>query len=292
MTNTYRNSVSNMYKTKDGKYFHLHGSLNATPTFEFMGLPPYNEDISQEDAIKLIQTRAILYTAKELEAMADQHKQAGAIVWTEEEFAASAHVRFQSIRFHYLMEYAGPRDPPATCLQHGIDRIKIATNALLTWWQRSLDRHKSSRHHSSHCCENKTGLHMGDLLSRLAYRDQSSRAHWPSMVLMFCTSATKQCRKFPTIQSPSTWASALAISTSKIRKIGQLSSSCWKMWTLSWTATVLACSSDSDTARRLWRSALQAEAKVLSMSRKIATDGVVRSAIDLAGNRLQTAFLA
>jgi hypothetical protein len=66
--------------------------LNATPVFEFMGLPPYNEDISQDDAIKLIQDRVILYTAAELEQMVEDAKQAGTTVLKREEFLASPHV--------------------------------------------------------------------------------------------------------------------------------------------------------------------------------------------------------
>jgi hypothetical protein len=49
-SNLYRSLVSNIYKTKDG-YYHLHGSLDSTPTLELLGLPGFQDQLDNYDEI-------------------------------------------------------------------------------------------------------------------------------------------------------------------------------------------------------------------------------------------------
>ncbi|KAJ4387076.1 hypothetical protein N0V85_007759 [Neurospora sp. IMI 360204] len=87
----YRADTTNIYKTKDGKFFHLHGSMNPDPTLKSIGLPENMDFTTPEEATAYIQDAVAKYTAEELQTLADGHKQAGTICWTKEEFQASEH---------------------------------------------------------------------------------------------------------------------------------------------------------------------------------------------------------
>ena len=41
----YRRMSANMYKTKEGKYYHIHGSLEATTTLNMIGLEGHRPDL-------------------------------------------------------------------------------------------------------------------------------------------------------------------------------------------------------------------------------------------------------
>ncbi|XP_014555477.1 hypothetical protein COCVIDRAFT_102266 [Bipolaris victoriae FI3] len=92
LRNAYRTSATNIYRCKDGRYFHTHGSMNPDHTQDYLGLPhdmdvatleapwaPYVEKIAQIDS-------------HEMQRLAsDVSKQAGTICWTTEEFKNSEH---------------------------------------------------------------------------------------------------------------------------------------------------------------------------------------------------------
>ncbi|KIM36718.1 hypothetical protein M413DRAFT_77989 [Hebeloma cylindrosporum] len=86
---------TNIYKTKDGRFFHLHGSLNAVPIQRALSLssPPASEgSLSFTDACSLYQTAISQYTASELESlMDDTHRQAGTTCWSTTEYLSSPH---------------------------------------------------------------------------------------------------------------------------------------------------------------------------------------------------------
>lgn len=68
-------------------------SLNATPTFEVLGLPPYSEEKKEKRAAyKAIEERTLQLTSDEIEAMIRSIKQAGSPCLTREEFLATAYV--------------------------------------------------------------------------------------------------------------------------------------------------------------------------------------------------------
>lgn len=83
-----RQNATNVYKTKDGRYFHLHGSMNAEPTMQMMGVEDC--DATPEEAIRLYAEKVAQWDSKDLETTAnDKFKQAGVICYTPEEFFAS-----------------------------------------------------------------------------------------------------------------------------------------------------------------------------------------------------------
>jgi hypothetical protein len=94
MTSTqYRAAATNIYRTKDNRYFHLHGSMNPEPTIKALGLPLEENTPSAKfsDAIKPFQVEVAKYTAEEMQAQADGARQAGTIAWSVDEYNASEH---------------------------------------------------------------------------------------------------------------------------------------------------------------------------------------------------------
>jgi hypothetical protein len=82
--NPYRHAVSGMYRSKDGRVVHLHGSLNSTPTLASLGLPPFIDGLQEAEAIELIQSKASTFTADELQQQAECNKMPGQIMLTPE----------------------------------------------------------------------------------------------------------------------------------------------------------------------------------------------------------------
>ncbi|KAF2713518.1 CoA-transferase family III [Pleomassaria siparia CBS 279.74] len=88
----YRASATNIYKTKDGRYFHLHGSMNSDPTQTSLGLPPTMDCATAEDSWKPYMEKVSQIDSEEIQKLAsDVYKQAGTICWTTEEFKNSEH---------------------------------------------------------------------------------------------------------------------------------------------------------------------------------------------------------
>jgi hypothetical protein len=95
--NLYRRLSANIYKTKrEGEYYHTHGSLEATPILNAVDLPGFLKDSEDEGLrtlkenykgiCKLIQERTQEYSAEESEQMTVRLRQAGAVVYREEDF--------------------------------------------------------------------------------------------------------------------------------------------------------------------------------------------------------------
>jgi hypothetical protein len=99
-SNLYRRLSANIYETKrQGEYYHTHGSLDATPILNALGLPGFLKDSEDEGLraleedyegiCRLVQERTRRYTVEELEEMTVRLRQAGAVVYREEEFAGT-----------------------------------------------------------------------------------------------------------------------------------------------------------------------------------------------------------
>jgi hypothetical protein len=88
----YRQCATNIYKTKDGKFFHIHGSMNAEPTQRSLGLPPDMEGLSAEEAWKPYMEKMEQIDSDEMQKLAsDEYKQAGTICHTVDEYKNSEH---------------------------------------------------------------------------------------------------------------------------------------------------------------------------------------------------------
>ncbi|KAF2127879.1 CoA-transferase family III [Dothidotthia symphoricarpi CBS 119687] len=85
-------AATNIYRCKDGRYFHLHGSMNPEPTQDSLGLPHEKEVASMEESWEPYKEKVAQVDSKEMQRLAsDVYKQAGTICWTTEEFKKSEH---------------------------------------------------------------------------------------------------------------------------------------------------------------------------------------------------------
>lgn len=94
---------ANLYKTKTpGKYYHIHGSLEASTTLQMIGLEPYRPDLKEhDDIVNVIEPAVQKLSIAELEALNATHRQAGVPAYKHEEFLKTPHVRskYRGIRF-------------------------------------------------------------------------------------------------------------------------------------------------------------------------------------------------
>ncbi|TLS21649.1 uncharacterized protein PpBr36_09591 [Pyricularia pennisetigena] len=89
----YQTAVTNIYATKDGRYFHLHCSPDPGPIQEALGLPS-GVECETADASKQPYKQAVgRLTAEELQDLVDDRRQAGTVCLTKEEYASSEHGR-------------------------------------------------------------------------------------------------------------------------------------------------------------------------------------------------------
>lgn len=85
----YRGLATNIYRTRDGRFFHLHGSLNARASMTMLGLDPSDGErlklTDREDIVPIYQAEVEKWDAKEIDRIAnDEYKQAGSICYTYE----------------------------------------------------------------------------------------------------------------------------------------------------------------------------------------------------------------
>lgn len=89
---TYRRMSANLYRTKDDKFYHIHGSLEASKQLELIGLEPYRPDLTDYNQIvSVIQDAVSKYTAAELDEMTLKYKQAGVEALKYEDFKQTQH---------------------------------------------------------------------------------------------------------------------------------------------------------------------------------------------------------
>ena len=80
--------ATNVYKTRDGRFYHLHGSMNAGPTMAMLGVD--EQECSIEAAIDIYASKVAQHDAAALESLAnDEFRQAGVTCLTTDEYFAS-----------------------------------------------------------------------------------------------------------------------------------------------------------------------------------------------------------
>ncbi|RDW63606.1 hypothetical protein BP6252_11151 [Coleophoma cylindrospora] len=81
---------TNIYQCKDKRWFHLHGSMNASRTMEMVGVP--EQDVTKEEAQKIYGKKVAQWNSEEIDQTANEkYHQAGVICNTPEEFFATPH---------------------------------------------------------------------------------------------------------------------------------------------------------------------------------------------------------
>lgn len=86
----YRRLATNIYPTRDERYFHLHGSMDASATLSMLGMEDSRNELDEKSAIQLFISKVREWDSSELDRIAnDEFNQAGTICLTPEEFKQS-----------------------------------------------------------------------------------------------------------------------------------------------------------------------------------------------------------
>ncbi|KAF8152807.1 hypothetical protein BJ912DRAFT_492081 [Pholiota molesta] len=90
----FKAATTNIYKTKDGRYFHLHGGMNPALSQQALGLDPASDVPTWEEACAVHQEKVVQHTAAELDTLLnDVHRQAATVCWSAQEYKESEHGR-------------------------------------------------------------------------------------------------------------------------------------------------------------------------------------------------------
>ncbi|KAJ9645541.1 hypothetical protein H2204_001121 [Knufia peltigerae] len=91
----YRQCATGIYRTKDGRFFQLHGSMNPDPTLNSIGLPLDRPELrTWDDAMKPFIERLATIDSERMQHLAsDVYKQAGVICETVDSFRTTEHGR-------------------------------------------------------------------------------------------------------------------------------------------------------------------------------------------------------
>ncbi|TPX11478.1 uncharacterized protein E0L32_007897 [Thyridium curvatum] len=88
----HRIAATNIYKTKDGRFYHLHGSMNPDPTIQSLSLPLQRDTATYDDALKPYIQAVSTKTAEDMDKLEnDDYRQAGTICMTSDEYFESEH---------------------------------------------------------------------------------------------------------------------------------------------------------------------------------------------------------
>ncbi|KAJ4366163.1 hypothetical protein N0V83_007798 [Neocucurbitaria cava] len=114
-SSVYRTSATNIYRCKDGRYFHLHGSMNPEPTQDSVGLPHNRDVASPEESWAPYEEKLAQIDSQEMQRLAsDVYKQAGTICWTTEEFKKSEHGKANAhVGLYEIHEVNNDKQPPS-----------------------------------------------------------------------------------------------------------------------------------------------------------------------------------
>jgi crotonobetainyl-CoA:carnitine CoA-transferase CaiB-like acyl-CoA transferase len=94
--NSLSTPATNIYRCKDGRYFHVHGSMNTKPTQDMLGFPDLlglpRELANPQEPWTSYQEKVAQMHSEEVQRLAsDVYKQAGTICYSAEEYAESEH---------------------------------------------------------------------------------------------------------------------------------------------------------------------------------------------------------
>jgi hypothetical protein len=113
----HRRAATNVYRTQDGRYYHIHGSLNPEPTQDALGIPHYITPApeSLKEAARLYAEKLSALSAEEVDVMMNETwRQAGTIAMSAEEFRESEHGRANAhVGLFEVHHVPNPLQPPA-----------------------------------------------------------------------------------------------------------------------------------------------------------------------------------
>ncbi|KIW37097.1 uncharacterized protein PV06_10724 [Exophiala oligosperma] len=129
----HRAAATNIYKTADGRYFHVHGSMNPDPTLDYLGLPHDMPAASLQDAWPPYVKRVSELSSREIQDMADANRQAGVTCQSFDSYRASEHGKANShVGLFEIKDCHNSLQPPCwwpdspqTCAQRPLAGLKV-----------------------------------------------------------------------------------------------------------------------------------------------------------------------
>jgi hypothetical protein len=90
----YRQLATNIYKSKDGRFFALHGNMDPTGLLNMLGVPQHNErNLSWEQILQMYMEVVAQFDSETLDNWSNNiYRVPGTICYEEDEFIASQHV--------------------------------------------------------------------------------------------------------------------------------------------------------------------------------------------------------
>ncbi|KAI1806118.1 CoA-transferase family III [Daldinia bambusicola] len=110
----WRRLVTNVYPTRDGRWFHLHGGLDSDRSLRMLGLPTHRDVADEMEAIKGLSDRVRQFDADWLDIEANEYwRQAGGICFTPEEYRETEQGKaIADDGLYILEEFPDKRLPP------------------------------------------------------------------------------------------------------------------------------------------------------------------------------------
>ncbi|KAI2468014.1 CAIB/BAIF family enzyme [Annulohypoxylon bovei var. microspora] len=110
----WRRLVTNLYPTRDGRWFHLHGGLDSDRSLRMLGLPTHKDAADEMEAIRALAEGVRQFDAEWLDIEANEHwRQAGGICLTPEEYRETEQGKAVADDALYLLEeFPSERLPP------------------------------------------------------------------------------------------------------------------------------------------------------------------------------------
>ncbi|KAI1641746.1 CoA-transferase family III [Daldinia loculata] len=110
----WRRLVTNVYPTRDGRWFHLHGGLDSDRSLRMLGLPAHKDVADEMEAIKGLSERVKKFDADWLDIEANEYwRQAGGICFTPEEYRETEQGKaIADDGLYILEEYPDEKLPP------------------------------------------------------------------------------------------------------------------------------------------------------------------------------------
>lgn len=121
---TYRRMSANLYRTKDGRFYHIHGLLEASTTLNMIGLPAYAPEIvDYEKVVEVIQGAVSQFTCAELEALNEKNRQAGIEALKESDFLQTEQGKITQKAPLWEIDTLESETPPAAFSTSGNQQI-------------------------------------------------------------------------------------------------------------------------------------------------------------------------
>jgi hypothetical protein len=102
----YRQLATNIYKTKDGRWYSLHGNMDPTPVLTMLGVPQHDEmNRTWPEILEMYMGIVAGLDSKTLDDWSNNvYRTPGTICYEEDEFLATQHVSISRVN-HTFLEY-------------------------------------------------------------------------------------------------------------------------------------------------------------------------------------------